>query len=155
MTQAECWWDVCVREDDWVVHQAIASLLQGTAHEASEAHPDSRCHCMRNAVIESVHRVENYRLWQQYVDNLKDLERSSAYGKVEPELGIIASDQKVHADALCRSMGLHLSTSVNEQLLFHGTDWNNASSIVVSGFEPWLTNHAMYGQGTYFASQAC
>merc|ERR1711879_931300 len=28
-------------------------------------------------------------------------------------------------------------------------------SIAVSGFEPWASKHAMYGQGTYFASQAC
>merc|ERR1712187_952442 len=81
---------------------------------------------------------------------------SSAYGKVEPALGSIDSDQKIHADALCRSMGLRLSASVNEHLLFHGTDdKGKVCSITASGFEPWASKNAMYGKGTYFASEAC
>ena len=43
---------------------------------------------------------------------------------------------------------------INEEMLFHGTSFENITKIINTGFNRDYNIHSMYGKGTYFSNQA-
>ena len=51
--------------------------------------------------------------------------------------------------------GEALAEDVDEKILLHGTSWESANDIVQNGFDNRVSHRGLYGDGSYFASQAC
>eukprot|EP00438_Fugacium_kawagutii_P019343 Skav204100 [mRNA] locus=scaffold1472:64771:65412:+ [translate_table: standard] len=113
---------------------------------------------MKAAKIKSVHRIENFCLWQRYKARLGAIRQhhgrySISAGSAELDLDgpgcIMAESQKMF------DCGEDLALDVDEKILLHGTSWNNANAIVREGFDHRTCVTAMYGAGVYFANAAC
>ncbi|CAK9090348.1 WWE domain-containing protein [Durusdinium trenchii] len=48
---------------DGHIHDKVREVLQFTGHGQDGSH---QCSCMKTATVKSVHRIENWRLWQGY-----------------------------------------------------------------------------------------
>ena len=52
-----------VEVTDVQIYATVRELLQSTGHARDKARD---CSCMRKATVQSIHRIENWRLWQGY-----------------------------------------------------------------------------------------
>eukprot|EP00931_Biecheleriopsis_adriatica_P009416 TRINITY_DN110495_c0_g1_i1.p1 TRINITY_DN110495_c0_g1~~TRINITY_DN110495_c0_g1_i1.p1 ORF type:complete len:387 (-),score=25.74 TRINITY_DN110495_c0_g1_i1:192-1196(-) len=134
--------------------QHIFNLLKKTAHPASKGYARSMCGVLQRARIVQVDRVENEPLWQRYCEHL--FRTRQTFSSRDGELGrlhmcgINQTMMRKHTASLGE-----LDSEVNEMWLFHGTGPGTAHQIAMSGFDNRLSNKGLYGDGTYFASQAC
>jgi len=154
-------YDVChmyMYEESSAIYEAIHLMITGSAHEDNASHLTSVCPCMRCAKIKSVHRIENFRLWREYVHRAQQLEESHGretwgISGIQPLLGSMSSALQSAADVLKGSA--HSFEHINEKWLFHGTGYDKAGKIVNNGFDHRLGSRSMYGAGAYFASESC
>ncbi|CAK9042255.1 unnamed protein product [Durusdinium trenchii] len=145
-----------VEVKDSAIHATVLSILQLTGHGTDNS---QTCSCMRTAKVKSVHRIENWRLWQGYKS------RCAALRKEHASYNISVTPAPIDCDALHGTYmtshqavfdcGEALAADVDEKILLHGTSWGNANSIVLNGFDPRMCDRGMYGDGVYFASAAC
>jgi len=145
--------EMYVSEDDnnvWVAMRKLLSTSQCTG---------PGCSLMAKVTVKSIHRIENYALYQKYNVQLKqmqeDLHRSGVMpvGDINPKIGVNTAGLEASVNDLSNSF--QLNHQVNEKLLLHGTSYQDADHIVKSGFDPRVCHRGMYGTGTYFASEAC
>ena len=97
-----------------------------------------------------VFRIENWSLWRKYSDVTRLMKRDLAMHKIQVPVETAVSNPLQSLQQLHQ-----LDAAVNERYLFHGTTFEKALLIVQQGFDVRLSNPGYYGQGTYFASQAC
>ena len=114
----------------------------------------SRCEAFQqNMVLVSVDRIENLQLFLRYQSFCQRLRNNScpdpvAEGKITPQMKCSKKLQE-------RLLISPLDQSVNEQLLFHGTNPDAGTWIVREGFDHRVANPGWYGRGTYFTPHAC
>lgn len=127
------------------------------------------CCLLRNVKILRVERVENFRLWQDYVHRARqmtaDHKRNMLYDgegdadeypidNISPLIGTLHPEY-VDDFTTYLSGQDYTFDSVNEKWLLHGTHPSKARKIVQEGFDHRVAERGMYGSGTYFASEAC
>lgn len=158
LTQAEPY-HMFVHEPRAVVWEACSDILCGTGHGPSASFPDSACSCLRNVEVCEVYRVENFSLWHEYVQFMKAMhacaaKRNAPFSRLEPLLGVTRFEWQGACEKLQCSMPL--AHELNEMMLLHGTTWPAAEQIMKEGFDHRVCrDRSMYGQGTYFTSEAC
>lgn len=144
-----------------VLHMCISDLLNLSGH-ARDTSQD--CSLMLHARVKSVHRIENWRLWQGYKQRCEALRKEHASCNVSVTPVELDLDEFPAAHGQRRVMttsqaffdcGEPLAADVDEKVLLHGTSWDSANSIVVNGFDNRVSHRGMYGDGVYFASAAC
>ena len=132
------------------MHNKVHDIPRLTGHGKDNS---QICSCMRTAKVKSVHRIENWRLWQGYKLRREALRKEHAsynvlvapaaldldafdagHGKV------MTSNQKVF------DCGEALAADVDEKILLHGTSRENANSIAVNGFDHRTCDRGMYGK---------
>ena len=137
------------------IWESIRQILQTTGHAFDATSP---CSCMSRAQIQSVHRIENIRLWHRYKARL------AAMRQDHKTYNISVSPAALDLDGYCNTMaksqetldcGEALAVEVDEKILLHGTSWHNANSIVLEGFDHRTCYGGLYGAGVYFAGAAC
>jgi hypothetical protein len=75
---------------------------------------------------------------------------------VRPRAGALGCNvQELAQERRELQLEAELCHDVNERLLFHGTTYENADSIVSSGFDFRKCGCGMHGDGAFCASQAC
>ena len=144
-----------VEVNDPHIHAAIEKVLQTTGHAKDVATPCSR---MSTARIQSVHRIENFRLWHRYQARLAAMRQDHAINNVSVRSAAIDLDgngQVMTNSQAIFDCGEALAADLDEKILLHGTSWGNADSIVQDGFDNRTSQRAMYGGGVYFACAAC
>ena len=139
------------------MHNKVHDIPRLTGHGKDNS---QICSCMRTAKVKSVHRIENWRLWQGYKSRREALrkEHGSYNVSVTPttlDLDAFDSGQVMTSNQSVFDCGEPLAGDVDEKILLHGTSWDNANSIVLNGFDHRTSGRGMYGDGVYFASAAC
>lgn len=139
-----------VKVTDPHIQDTVREILRFTGHGQDSS---QICSLLCNAEVKSVHRVENWRLWQGYKLRREALRKEHAsynvlvapaaldldafdagHGKV------MTSNQKVF------DCGEALAADVDEKILLHGTSRENANSIAVNGFDHRTCDRGMYGK---------
>ena len=142
---------VLVSED---MTQRLAMVVKGSVfhHNTLAAPSPSPCDVFKQTVtVKRAWRIENPHLFKKYRHcraNLQEKCQSEVHNidpPIGPDLFLLAKDL----------LDPNMPTSLNEVLLFHGTQASNIQSIVAHGFDFRLAREGFYGQGTYFASQTC
>ena len=139
----------------------ISDLLNLSGHAR-----DSSQHCslMQHARVKSVHRIENWRLWQGYKQRCEALRKEHASCNISVTPAELDLDEFPAAHGQRRVMttsqdfldcGEPLAADVDEKVLLHGTSWDSANLIIVNGFDNRVSVRGYYGDGVYFASTAC
>eukprot|EP00439_Symbiodinium_sp_Y106_P011432 s3842_g1.t1 len=135
--------------------QVINRLLQSTGHAWDSS---TACSHMKSATVKSVHRIENYQLWQRYQARLRAMREDRAKYNLQSEPASLDLDGREGVMTESQNYldcGEPLSHDVDEKILLHGTSWYNANSIVENGFDHRTCRQGMYGDGVYFAGAAC
>ncbi|CAK9034303.1 Protein mono-ADP-ribosyltransferase PARP12 (ADP-ribosyltransferase diphtheria toxin-like 12) (ARTD12) (Poly [ADP-ribose] polymerase 12) (PARP-12) (Zinc finger CCCH domain-containing protein 1) [Durusdinium trenchii] len=147
--------------DDSYIHDKVREVLQFTGHGQDGS---QQCSCMKTATVKSVHRIENWKLWQAYKLRRQILRmgHSSQGVWVTPvPLDLDAFDAGCGVSTIMTNnqgvfdCGETLALDIDEKILLHGTSWDCVNSIVCSGFDHRTCHRGMYGDGVYFASAAC
>ena len=148
-------------EIDGHIHDKVREILQLTGHGQDGS---QQCNCMKTATVKSMHRIENWRLWQGYRlrrDALRKEHASYNVSVTPVSLDLDAFDAGTGVGKVMTSnqevfdCGEPLALDIDEKILLHGTSWECANSIVRSGFDHRTCGRGMYGEGVYFASAAC
>ena len=149
-----------VEVTDSNIHDKVREILLYTGHAQDSK---QKCSCMHTAKVKSVHRIENWRLWQKYKGRREEIRSGHATNKVSPtpvtlDLDAFDAGRGAPTEVMANSQntfdcGEALHT--NERFLLHGTRWDSANAIVVHGFDPRTCTRGMYGDGVYFAGAAC
>ena len=135
--------------------EVISRLLQATGHAWDLS---TACSQMKNATVKSVHRIENYQLWQRYQARLRAMREDRAKYNLHSEPAALDLDGRESVMTESQpylDCGELLARDVDEKILLHGTSWYNANSIVENGFDHRTCARGMYGDGVYFAGAAC
>ena len=110
--------------------------------------------CKSSFRVKEAFQIMNPELWHKFITSrgwLQDrhVRDGITAAQISPPLGTSLQGQ-------ARSMVKQCHERYNECLLFHGTSFNNAKTIAVSGFDARLArDNGYYGRGTYFACQSC
>jgi len=142
-------------EADPEIWEAIQYILDSSGH-AQDAWSD--CSCMRRAWVQSVHRIENMRLWHRYRMRLDAMRGDHGTYKISVEPAELDLDGVFPCMAECQEFfncGETLALDVDEKILLHGTSSDNADAIVREGFDHRTCQNGLYGLGVYFACAAC
>ena len=140
---------------DIEIWQPILHILQNSGHAWDQK---KECSCMSKAEIQSVHRIENIRLWHRYKARLAAMRQDHQTYRIS------VSPAALDLDGYCKTMaasqqtldcGEALAFELDEKILLHGTSWHNANSIVREGFDHRTCYSGLYGAGVYFACAAC
>lgn len=121
--------------------------------------PLDHCTCvsLASARLISLHRIENFHLWQLYSTRREMMRKAHARAELQvEEAPFNAKNFLGHPDtqsAFCCQEPLE--AGLNEKILLHGTSYENAHSIIMHGFDPRVTARGLYGGGVYFAASAC
>ena len=75
--------------------------------------------------------------------------------KQRAHLGCDASGSALALNQSVFDCGEALAEDVDEKILLHGTSWESANDIVQNGFDNRISHRCLYGDGVYFASEAC
>ncbi|CAE7468645.1 PARP12 [Symbiodinium natans] len=127
----------------------LTELLQGSIAHQFQHHGES---AFKSGVeIARVLRVENFPLWTKYQAHLEQVKSDLSWFNIAAGSSQLSTQISDNLPAECG----HLDSSVAKCMLFHGTDYESAVQIAVGGFDFRLSKPGYYGQGTYFASQAC
>eukprot|EP00928_Gymnodinium_smaydae_P039226 TRINITY_DN26836_c0_g2_i1.p1 TRINITY_DN26836_c0_g2~~TRINITY_DN26836_c0_g2_i1.p1 ORF type:complete len:210 (-),score=24.31 TRINITY_DN26836_c0_g2_i1:272-901(-) len=113
---------------------------------------------MRQAWVKDVYRIENYALWLRYNHRVQCLREEHTKFNVQRKSVMLEGIGSTHLssfETLAADMGESLREDVNEHLVMHGTSYDNADSIVRTGFDFRTCHRGMYGAGVYFASAPC
>lgn len=155
LTQSDDLRDMYVEVKDASVVEAVQDILRTSGHAWDMS---TECSRMKSATVKSVHRIENYQLWQRYRARLSTMREDHAkyHVCVEP----VALDLDGFCGVMTESQavldcGEPLARDVDEKILLHGTSWSNADAIVLHGFDHRTCARGMYGDGVYFADAAC
>eukprot|EP00916_Digyalum_oweni_P017964 GHVL01029920.1.p1 GENE.GHVL01029920.1~~GHVL01029920.1.p1 ORF type:complete len:432 (+),score=60.08 GHVL01029920.1:1193-2488(+) len=99
--------------------------------------------------ITKVERIENYPLWCRYRAKQNELRLKHKKIKLSP--------LKVNPPVpeCCTLPEDVPDSSLNEFYLFHGTKLNLVEAIINGGLDERDSKNGLYGNGIYFASQAC
>ncbi|CAK0893772.1 unnamed protein product [Prorocentrum cordatum] len=145
--------EMAVEFTDTQTLRAFSQLFQDSAIHAAHIHGASICDKFKtNAKVVRVLRIENWHLWAKYQNHLQQvkgdlLKLGVVVEPVEPALPAALSNLPDQCGCM--------DVAVGEQMLFHGTDHETAAKIALGGFDFRLSKPGFYGQGAYFASQAC
>ena len=143
--------DFYVQVSDPTILANVQELLQSTGHSQN-------CSCLKQARVKSLHRIEHFRLWQGYRTRLAALRQEHASCNASVTATALVSDgfeNVMESKQETLNCGEALAADVNEKILLHGTTWEKANSIVLTGFDHRTCHRAMYGAGVYFASDSC
>ena len=147
-------------EDDTLL-APLQRLLRGTAepHRQKFQGQESRCKVMSKAQVHRVLRVVNPELWKQYQEQKLAMQQGpSPRFRTTPEIELL-KQIAFNLDPKSKNFGatywICCDGTVNEMLLFHGTNAANAESIAKDGFDPSRVRNGLYGNGFYFACEAC
>ncbi|CAE7256014.1 Tnks [Symbiodinium sp. KB8] len=135
--------------------EVVNRLLRSTGHAWDVS---TVCSHMLFATVKSVHRIENYQLWQRYQARLRAMREDRAKYNLHSEPAALDLDGREGVMTESQNYldcGEPLSLDVDEKILLHGTSWYNANSIVENGFDHRTCTRGMYGDGVYFACAAC
>lgn len=131
---------------------APAAATAGTAAASAPAEKHTRLE------VTKVTRVEDAKMWREYMQALEDIEAATEKDVEPPETVAILHDEKMLADW---TIGSTLDQSKNEALLWHGTthgqdDTNDIAAIIQKcGFDERVTNPGgLYGAAVYFAESS-
>jgi len=107
---------------------------------------------MQTAEVQNVCRITNAPLWKRYMSCLQMISEEHADQEISPK-PLQAPWQTCFTELL---PWMKLRSSLNEVLLFHGCKRGTANTVVQTGFDPRVANTGgLYGEGSYFACQAC
>eukprot|EP00411_Alexandrium_monilatum_P028901 CAMPEP_0175384036 /NCGR_PEP_ID=MMETSP0095-20121207/28134_1 /TAXON_ID=311494 /ORGANISM="Alexandrium monilatum, Strain CCMP3105" /LENGTH=505 /DNA_ID=CAMNT_0016682439 /DNA_START=36 /DNA_END=1551 /DNA_ORIENTATION=+ len=129
------------------------SLICASAVHTSTVAGATACNVFQSGVqIMRALRVENWHLWSKYCSHRQQVKFDLAkYG-----LAVDAAALRLPAAVVSFELWQgDCDASVGEHFLFHGTVFETAVQIALEGFDFRLSRPGYYGQGTYFASQAC
>ena len=144
-----------VEVKDAALIEVINRLLWSTGHAWDLS---TACSHMKTATVKSVHRIENYQLWQRYQARLHTMREDHAKYNLHVEPAALDLDGRKNAMTESQQYldsGEPLASDVDEKILLHGTSWSNADDIVRHGFDHRTCRRGMYGDGVYFAGAAC
>jgi len=137
-------------------HDMVAELLRRLSHSAPmwQGIP-SKCCKFQGIKIHSVAYTHSPYLWGQYQKTKEAILQKHKVFKVD--LQPLTSTASFHGlgDLLKH---YDLDDSVNEVILAHGCDRNNATSILQDGWDIRYTGTrggCLYGEGMYFAREPC
>ncbi|CAK9008705.1 unnamed protein product [Durusdinium trenchii] len=145
-----------IKVTDMNIHAKVRDILQQSGHACND---NLICSCMSTAKVISVHRIENWSLWQGYKATRAALRQKHANFNISAtpvDLDLDGSGTKImtsHQAAF--NCGDPLEEDLQEKILLHGTRWDNVDSIILNGFDPRTSRRGMYGEGVYFAAAAC
>ena len=155
LTQRDDLRSVYVEVNDTSLAEVVNRLLRSSGHAWDVS---TECSHMKKATVKSVHRIENYQLWQRYQARLRAMREDRAKYNLHSEPAALDLDGRLGVMTESQpylDCGEPLARDVDEKILLHGTSWDNADSIVMHGFDNRTCIRGMYGDGTYFAGAAC
>eukprot|EP00435_Cladocopium_sp_Y103_P071382 s548_g37.t1 len=126
--EVESFYKVVTDQEIW---DSVYKILTETGHAWDAS---TQCSCMRRAVIHSVHRIENNRLWHRYKARLGQMRQDHAsYGisVTSAELDLDGYDNIMAESQQTFDCDEPLAMDVDEKILLHGTSWDNANSIAL------------------------
>lgn len=123
------------------------SIIHETTHTGS-----SKCTEFKNMKMLRRLRVENWQLWRKYVGFVRELKAGlHKYGTAPESINPLLTES---VERFNKSKAV--DAGANETFMFHGTSFETAVKVALEGFDFRLSKKSgYYGQGTYFASQAC
>lgn len=158
-TSTKCWEFVDVSHEE---RAAVESLMMNTWKKNFVGHGKDASGLRNlqytNINVLNVQRVENPMLAERYCQFRASMFRKvGQLGRTFPRLddipvaksGPILTTSRAH-----RILTREMFPMVNEHYLFHGTSRDRIDVISAQGFDPRLTEMAMFGQGIYTAESS-
>ncbi len=117
----------------------------------------SSCECLQRIKVHKVYQIENWQLYQAYLDGKRRLERQlDALDSTHRAEALWPSPPPVFAEYSADLKTAPLDTRLNECYAFHGAGLAKFQKIADSGFDFREAGAVTYyGAGTYFATNAC
>lgn len=141
-------------------HEALVGAMERLLRDTAEPHSGpfngepSRCKDASRIKVIRVLRVANQQLWRQY-DARKEILKRYSPRPLRRTARIGHLENVAFRTCPEKNSWIDTDKSVNEMLLFHGTRASTAESIATHGFDINRVRQGLYGNGFYFACEAC
>lgn len=147
----------CMFIEDPTLVKPMERLLRNTAepHNRPFHGSPSKCIPMSRAKVCRAQRVVSPQLWHQYTRWKNSLLCCEEVKKTEEMRHLERIAFRLDTPYLGATYWIQLDQKKNEILLFHGTSASCAESIAKNGFDESRARRGKFGQGFYFACEAC
>jgi len=130
------------------VRRHVEAILAQSSHRKTRRRPTSDCYVIHSAKVDAIWRVENFGLWQKYVQHAKGMDAVPSIDSIQTSASLVQAAQSLRG-------GITFG-HVNEKWLLHGTTGDIIEQVVAQGFDHRCAReNGLYGRGTYFAAESC